>query len=182
MTTADADPVAALVDARWSEVGGDAWERVDLGFTEQGLADMIGVPNDRAFRCRLWSAREAFRSVTGRQIVVKAGRLIVLSAAEQARYSQKQAAKAKRKKIRALDVAANVPVDQLPESDRARHIRRIEHMAHSVALEKLASRSRDVLAGLGEDIVAQTKARRDEARSRAAARAKLFGRDPRFPG
>jgi hypothetical protein len=169
------DLVASLIDARWNDVGGAAWARVDLGFTEQGLADAIGVQCDRAFRTRLWSAREAFREVTGRQIVIMRERLIVLSAEEQARYSQRQAAKAKRKKIRALDVAASVPVEHLPEAERARHVRRIEHMAHSVALEKLAASGRDLLAGLGADVIAQTRARQDEARSRAEARARLFG-------
>jgi hypothetical protein len=170
------DLVASLIDARWNDVGGAAWARVDLGFTEQGLADAIGVQCDRAFRTRLWSAREAFREVTGRQIVIERERLIVLSAEEQARYSRRQADKAKRKKIRALDVAASVPVEHLPEVDRARHVRRIEHMAHSVALEKLASGSRNVLVGLGEEIVAQTRARQDEARSRAEAKARLWGK------
>lgn len=178
MTDATRDPIAveALIDARWGSIGAPAWVRVDLGFTEQELSELVGVPNDRAFRQRLWSAREAFREMTGRQIVVKAGRLIVLSAEEQARWAERQSAKAKRKKVRALDAAASVPVEQLPQAERARHIHRIEHMAHSVALEKLVAQSRDVLAGLGEDIIARTRARQEEARSRAEAKARLFGK------
>lgn len=171
-----AETVAALLDAQWSSRACPAWERVDLGATEQGLADQLGVANDKEFRQRLWSAREAFRERTGRQIVTKDGRLIVLAASEQARYAQKQSVKAKRKKLRALDVASSVPLEQLPEAERGAHARRIEHMARSVAIEELASRGRNVLAGLGEDIAARAKQREEEARSRAEARVRLFGK------
>ncbi len=168
--------VAALLDSQWSVLAAPAWERVDLGVTEQGLADALGVPNDKTFRQRLWQAREAFRERTGRQIVTTNGRLIVLAASEQARYAHKQSVKAKRKKLRALDTASSVPMEQLPEAERGRHARRIEHMARSVAIDELASRGRNVLAGLGDEIAVRAKEREEEARSRAEARTRLFGK------
>ncbi|XXX79271.1 hypothetical protein WMF30_10900 [Sorangium sp. So ce134] len=169
------ETVTALLDTQWSGRAAPSWERVDLGVTEQGLADALGVQNDKAFRQRLWQAREEFRERTGRQIVTLNGRLIVLAASEQARYAHKQSVKAKRKKTRALDVASSVPLEQLPEAERGAHVRRIEHMARSVAIEELAGRGRNVLAGLGDEIAARAKEREEEARSRAEARARLFG-------
>jgi hypothetical protein len=170
------EPILDAIDARWTGRSVTAWDRVDLGVTEHDLADLMSAPADKEFRQRLWSAREAFRERTARQIVVQNGRLIVLSAKEQTKYALKQAAKARRKKLRALDVASNVPLEQLPEIERGRHVRRIDQMARTVAIEELCSRKKDPLVGLGEQIVASVRAREADALSRSEARAKLFGK------
>lgn len=164
------------IDARWASHAADAWLSVDLGVTENDLAALARVPNDKTFRRTLWQAREVFRERTGRQIVIKGGRLIVLAANEQARYAHKQSKKARIKNLRALDVASSVPLEQLPEAERGRHERRIEHMARTIAVEELCSRKRDVLAGLGEQVVASVRQREAEARSRAEAHKRLFGK------
>jgi hypothetical protein len=170
------ETIAKQIDERWRALPGVelTWTRAELGLDEVGLAATAGVPYDKAFRQRLWAAREAFRLRTGRQIVLVEGRLVVLSAEEQAKYAMRARRKARIKARRAVDIAARVPLDELPEGEREAHARRTDKMAHLLALEEVASRRRDVLAGMGRGAADEIRARADEARSRTAAWERLF--------
>lgn len=170
------EAIERKLDEQWAERTAAAltWTRVEMGVDEMGLAAVAGVPYDKAFRQQLWAAREAFRVRTGRQIVLVEGRLVVLSAEEQAKYALRQRRKARIKARRAVDIAARVPLGELPEDEREAHARRVDKMAHLVALEEVASRRRNLLAGMGKAVADEIRERAEEARSRSAAWDKLF--------